>query len=158
MILMQRLIFLSTIFLSLSLLACNDDDDNQPPQVIDSTQPVGAFSAQRSGTFVAENGTGSRGMAQLGTDTEGKQFLRFGSDFFTPLATGTVTVYLSTSSANLNEVFDPANGNPNLILVGPVRREGESFFRVEPAAAARFTHVILWCGSAGIPFGNAALQ
>ena len=94
-------------------------------------------------------------MASLGTDETGTQFLKFGSDFTTTFATGTVTVYLSTS-----QVFvpDPGNGNPNLRLLGAVSAAGENFFKLSPAAASKFTHVILWCGSASVPFGYAPLQ
>lgn len=141
------------LFLSVALVACDDDDDNTV--TVDSSLPDGNFTAQRGGSFVEQNATGSKGMAQLGTDSKGIQFLRFGSDFTTTFATGTVTVYLSTS-----DTFkpNPGAGNPDLQLIGPVRKAGENFLKVEPLAAAKFTHVILWCGSANIPFGFAELK
>lgn len=133
----------------LLLSACTEE------VIIDPTQPQGTFSVARSGNFVAQNGTGSTGVAELGTDEDGTQFLRFGDSFTTNFATGTVTVYLSTS-----ETFtpDPANGNPALRLLGVTRAAGEQYFEVAPAAGANFTHVILWCASANVPFGFAALQ
>lgn len=133
--------------------ACDDDDDNTT--VIDSSQPQGQFTATKNGTFVEQNATGSKGQVQLGTDGEGVQFLRFGSDFNTSFATGTVTVYLSTSQ---NFVPDPAAGNPDLRLLGPVTQAGENYFKLSPEAEAKFTHVILWCASANVPFGYAPLQ
>ncbi len=123
--------------------------------IVDSTQPRGAFTPSKNGTFVEQNGTGSKGAVQLGTDADGVQFLKFGSDFSTNFATGTVTVYLSTS---MTFTPDPGNGNPELRLIGPVSKAGENYFKLDPAAAVKFTHVILWCGSANIPFGYAQLQ
>ena len=82
-------------------------------------------------------------------------FIKFGTDFSTTFATGTVTVYLSTT---MNFTPDPGNGNPLLRLIGPVSKAGENYFRLDPAADVKFTHVILWCGSANVPFGYAKLQ
>jgi hypothetical protein len=134
-------------------VACSEDEG---PVSIDSALPIGSLTVQRTGNFVDQDGAGSKGSASLGTDTQGTSFLAFNSEFSTALATGTVTVFLSTS-----ETFtpDPANGNPNLLLIGPVRNAGENFFRIPSGADLnKYTHVILWCGSVGIPFGNALLQ
>lgn len=136
----------------LFLFACTDDAEEI---IIDSSLPQGQFSAQRAGTFTEQNSTGSAGTAELGTDESSTQFLRFGPNFTSSFATGTVTVYLSTS---MDFVVDPANGNPDIRLIGPVSKAGENFFKLDPVADAKFTHVILWCGSANIPFGYAALQ
>ncbi len=140
--------------------SCDDDDSDDAPTTvtIDSSRPNGNFTSSRAGSFVEQNGTGSAGMAQLGTDTQGTQFLRFSNDFTSNFNTGTITVYLSETNQDLNDVFDPGNGNPGLRIVGPVTSGGEKFFRLDPAAGAQFNYVILWCASAGIPFGNAPLN
>lgn len=135
------------------LAACTEEGD---PVIIDSALPNGTLTVQRSGTFTDQNGAGSMGMASIGPDSQGTVFLAFNSAFRTALATGTVTVYLSTSDSFTP---DPANGNPNLLLVGPVRNPGENFFRIPSGTdLGKYSHVILWCGSVGIPFGNAKLQ
>lgn len=149
----KNFLFVALAAVALSFQACDDDDDNTT--IIDSSQPQGQFTATKNGTFVEQNATGSKGQAQLGTDSEGVQFLRFGSDFSTTFATGTVTVYLSTSQ---NFVPNPGAGNPDLRLLGPVTKAGENFFKLSPAADTKFTHVILWCASANVPFGYAPLQ
>jgi hypothetical protein len=137
----------------LGLVSCSDDPD---PITIDPTKPTGSFNVLRSGGFVDQNGAGSMGLAGLGTDTQGKEFLQFNQAFTTALATGTVTVFLSTSDTFM---ADPGNGNPDLLALGPVRTAGENFFPIPSGAStAKYTHVILWCGSVGIPFGNAQLQ
>ncbi len=137
----------------LGLISCTDDSD---PVVIDPTRPTGSLTVSRTGSFVDQNGAGSAGTANLGVDTQGKEFLSFGSNFKTALATGTVTVFLSTSATFTP---DPANGNPNLLALGPVRSAGENFFAIPAGASTdKYTHVILWCGSVGVPFGNARIQ
>ena len=139
---------------SVAFVACDDDEDAMVVTV-DTARPQGTFTAMRAGAFVEQNMTGSTGMAMLGTDAEGTPFLRFNEAFTTNFNTGTVTVYLSTS-----ETFtvDPGNGNPDLMLVGPVRDAGENFFRLDSAPGANFSHVILWCASANVPFGFAELN
>jgi len=136
------------------LVSCGGEDDPDPV-VIDSSMPQGTYTAAISGTFVEQNDTGSAGTAELGVDSEGTQFLHFGTDFTTNLGTGTVTLYLSTSETYK---ADPGNGNPDLFLIGAVKSNGEQYFKLDPAAASKFTYVILWCGSANIPFGYAELQ
>jgi len=140
---------------SISSLAMLSSCEKEVEVIVDSSKPQGTFSATKNGTFVDQNSKGSKGAASLGTDEQGTQFLKFGSDFSTTFATGTVTVYLSTSQTF---VPDAGNGNPNLRLVGVVSVGGENYFKLSPSAAAKFTHVILWCGSVSVPFGYAPLQ
>ena len=139
------------IAMSFAFFSCEDDEVTP----VDSSLPSGTFTPSKSGSFVAQNGTSSAGIAQLGTDAQGASFLYFGPNFTTELGTGTVPVYLSTSNTFTP---DPANGNPNLKLVGGVFRNGQTYFKLNSTPEAKFTHVILWCGSAGIPFGFAPLQ
>ncbi|MCI4671834.1 MAG: DM13 domain-containing protein [Bacteroidia bacterium] len=122
---------------------------------IDSSLPNGTLTVAKTGTLVAENGTPTAGTVELGADEDNVNFLRFGDDFTTELATGTVSVYFSTS-----ETFtaDPGNGNPDLMLVGAVQGNGEQFFKLDSTVPSNFTHVILWCNTASIPFGNGQLQ
>jgi Electron transfer DM13 len=122
---------------------------------VDSSKPDGAFTVTKSGSFTAQSSTPTAGMVQLGTDSKGVQFLKFSSDFTTQFATGTVSVYLSTS---MTWVPDPGNSNGNLRLIGPSLKAGETFYKLDPKADAKFTHVILWCGTAGVPFGNAEIK
>ena len=140
--------------LILGFVACKDDDMPEP-EIIDSSQPTGVFTVTRSGMFTAQNGTPTAGTAELGTDEDGEYFLRFGSNFMTELGTGTVSIYLSTSDTFM---ADPANGNPDLRVAGAVSGNGEQYIKFSSAVDSKFTHVILWCGTANIPFGNAALN
>lgn len=147
---MKKLIYFIAI-VATGISSCSKDNTI----TIDSSKPTGTFTSTKTGTLVAQNATPTAGMAQLGTDSKGVQFLKFGTDFTTEFGTGTVSVYLSTS---MNFVASPGTGNPDLKLVGPVIKAGENYFKIDPAAAAKFTYVILWCGTANIPFGNAKLN
>lgn len=122
---------------------------------IDSSLPNGTLSIERSGSLTAENGTPTSGTVELGKDDDDVTFLRFANNFTTELGTGTVSVYFSTSSMF---TADPGNGNPDLRLVGAVQGNGEQFFKLRSDVESKFTHVILWCNTASIPFGNAELQ
>jgi Electron transfer DM13 len=148
----MRKLVLFAIMGILTMSSCSDDSQTI---TIDTSKPDGTFTASKSGTFVEQNSTGSAGTVEIGVDSKGTQFLKFGNDFTTNLGTGTVTVYLSTS---MDYVADPGSGNPDLRLVGIVSHAGETFYKLDPAAESKFTHVILWCGSANIPFGYAAVQ
>jgi hypothetical protein len=149
---MKFILPLFVLFAVFTFTSC--DEEETTIVTIDSAQPNN-FVAALSGNLVAENGTPTTGVVELGEDADGRTFLRLGDDFTTEQATGTVTVYLSTS-----ETFTPSpgTGNPDLILVGALNTNGEKFFQVTRDVPANFTHVILWCASANIPFGNARIQ
>ena len=148
----MKKLFLAFAVIVAGMTSCSKD---AVTTTIDSSQPNGAFTATKTGTFVEQNQTGSAGTAQLGTDSKGTQFLKFGSDFKTNFGTGTVSVYLSTS---MTFTASPGTGNPDLKLIGPVSKAGENYFKISPAADSKFTYVILWCGTANIPFGNANVK
>ncbi|MDZ4706954.1 MAG: hypothetical protein SH818_01015 [Saprospiraceae bacterium] len=155
---MKQLSFLAmpvrfTLFLAILLvISCTKDAETI---TVDTSVPQGTFSTLKQGNIVEQNSTGSKGLIQLGQDSKGILFVKFGSDFTTVLATGTVTVYLSTSNTFK---ADPGKGNPDLKLVGFVSKNGEMFMKLNSPVESKFTHLILWCGSANIPFGNAELK
>ncbi len=149
---MEKFIYLFAI-VAMGLSSCSKD---AATITIDSSKPDGAFTVMKSGMFVAENKTPTAGTAELGKDSKGVQFLHFTSNFTTEFGTGTVTVYLSTSA-----VFDQtATGTPssNLKSVGVASKAGEVYYKIDPSADPKFTHVIVWCGTAKVPFGNAPLK
>ena len=140
-------------------ISCSDDDADVVTVTetveVDSSLPVGDLLVNLSGSLVAESGTPTQGLVEVGVDTDDTNFVRFADDFTTELGTGTVGIFLSTS-----EVFtpDPANGNPDLMLIGNVAGNGEMFIKLDAATDAKYTHIILWCATANIPFGNVALN
>ncbi|WP_020527005.1 DM13 domain-containing protein [Flexithrix dorotheae] len=148
---MKNLTLIWFVMAVFTFISCEDDTE----KIIDSSLPNGTFTAQKGGTFVAQNGTPTAGTVDLGLDEAGSTFLKFNEDFMTELGTGTVTVYLSTSDTFTP---NPGEGNPDLKLIGAIGSNGESYHKIMDTVESKFTHVILWCGSASIPFGNAALQ
>lgn len=142
--------FMLLFVLSICLTSCSDEETI----TIDTSMPNGTFSVVRSGSLIADNDTPTKGTVELGTDTDGVNFLHFANDFTTELGTGTVSVYFSTSATF---TADPANGNPDLILVGSIQKNGEQFIKLSSSISNSFTHVILWCNTASIPFGVAEL-
>ncbi len=147
---MKKLFSIALVALLFS--SCGKDDT---VVTVDSSQPNGAFTVVRSGTLTAENGTPTKGLIALGKDAQGTNFLRLGSDFVTELGTGTVTVYLSTSA---NFVASPGTGNPALKLVGTAGKNGEAFYKLSADPGSSFTHVLIWCATANIKFGNGRLN
>jgi len=143
----------SVMAIALLFASCKKDTETVTVTV-DPTNPVGNFTASKNGNLTAQNGTLTTGAIQLGTDTQGSTFLRLGSNFTTKLTTGTVTVFLSTSATYM---ANPGTGNPALKLIGIVSSNGEKFFKITETVPSNFTHVIIWCGSANIPFGNGQL-
>jgi hypothetical protein len=151
----MKKLFLMLLGFSMLFSACKDETETM---VIDSSLPQGEFEVSRMGSFVDQNDVGTSGSAALGTDSESDEFLRFSDNFMTELGTGTVSIYLTTRNEDLNELFDPAGGNQEIELVGIVQTNGEQFFKLDTPDSDKFSHVILWCASAGIPFGNAELN
>lgn len=153
---MKNLFVLALFCFALTMTTTSCDNDAETIEtIIDTALPVGDLTVNRSGSIVAQNDTNSQGMVSYGVDDEGTFFVRLGDDFQTVLATGTVTVYLSTSDTF---TADPANGNPDLKLIGAAQRNGEHFYKLDGAVGDNFTHLILWCASANVPFGFAALN
>ncbi len=134
-----------------SLVSCTKTET----VTVDTALPQGNFAKLKMGTLVAQNGTPTKGMVNTGKDDQGVYFVKFGSDFTTELGTGTVTVYLSTSATYK---ADPGKGNPDLKIVGLVNKNGEQYLKLTGAPDSKFTHIIIWCGSASVPFGNAPLN
>ncbi|MDZ4751079.1 MAG: hypothetical protein SGI87_05650 [Flavobacteriales bacterium] len=143
-------------FAALLFTSCEKETETITNTVmVDTSQPRGTFTVSKSGALVEQNSTGTAGVAQLGTDEDGVQFLKLSGGFTSNFATGTLVVYLSTS---MDYVADPGNGNPDLKLIGNVNSGGDRYFKIAPASGSQFDHVILWCASASIPFGYAALN
>ncbi len=143
--------------LSFFFVSCDEDETTTVTETVEvnADAPIGDFTAVRSGALVAQNSTPTEGDVALGTDSRDISFLQLGSNFKTNQGTGTVTVYFSTS---MEFKADPANGNPDLQLVGAITKDGEDFFKLNGAVDSKFTHVILWCASANIPFGYAEIK
>ena len=124
---------------------------NASLKVVDTTSkvPVGNFISLRAGTLVNQNGTPpTKGSVQLGVDDNNKQFLKTSSDFITELS-GAVTIYLSKGN-----VFNMTT----VQAVSPITKNGEQYFKVGTSIGTEFTHAIIWCPAAKIPFAYVELK
>ena len=144
----KNLLFIA--FLSIiGLTNCKEDAITPTTTPTTTDQPVGVFTAQRSGSLVAQSGTPTKGTVQLGTDTKGTSFLKLGSDFKSDYHTGTVTLDASKGATYAASTVQ---------LISAVGKDGEQHFKMSAALSSDYTHLIVWCGSAKIPFGNAELK
>ena len=140
------------ILIGTSLGSCSKSDDSTPFIPDDTMSVSGDLDVIKKGTFTSQSGSNTNGMIELVTDEKGDFFVRLRIDFASRFHTGTVTVYLSNSSSlNLTE---PSSFH----LVSVVDEGGEHFFKLPNFPDAKFSHGILWCGAAAIPFGFAAFQ
>lgn len=144
---------LSTILVlaAFSLLSCQDKSDQMPADDND-VEVTGPLEVIKSGALSNQSGAGTRGTVQLVKDQTGKFYISLSDNFTTKFSTGTVTVYLSTtSSLRLNE-------SGSFQLLGLANRPGAHFYELQGNKDDKFSHAIIWCGAAAIPFGNALLE
>ena len=146
---MKKSLFFIALLAISGLTNCKEDAVTPTTTPTTSDQPVGAFTAQRAGSLVAQNGTPTQGTVQLGTDTKGTSFLKLGSNFKSDYHTGTVTLYASKGATYAASTVQ---------LISAVGKDGEQYFKLSAALSSDYTHLIVWCGSAKIPFGNAELK
>ena len=148
----RKALILSVLIAGMTVLiaSCKKEDMTN-----ENAMPNGDFTVERSGSLTAENMTPTAGTVEYGKDEDNVYFVKLGSNFTTDQNTGTLGLYFSTSSTF---VADPMNGNPDLIAIGTITANGEQYIKLNGAVSSSFTHVILWCNTASIPFGNAQLQ
>lgn len=153
---MKRIIItmLALVAISITTVSCSKETETVEVAV-DTAIPVGAFTVSKMGTLTAENGTPTKGKIEIGTDSQNTTFVHLGSDFTTEQGTGTATVYLSKTATF---TASPGTGNPDLKLIGIITKNGEAYYKVNGTIPAGLNYVIIWCGSANIPFGNGLLN
>ncbi len=134
------------------LASCSNSDDLEPTTSLPESELPVNFEVIKGGALTAQSSTNTRGMVQIVKDEAGDYFVRLSEDFMTKFSTGTVTVYLSNSAGlNLNQAS-------SFQLVSVVDDPGEHFFPLSGAPDDSFTHGIIWCGAAAIPFGFTLLD
>lgn len=150
--------YLLLISLLIFSSACTSPKDTDPiiPDDISgasgSVKVTGVVEVLKTGTFTSQSGANTKGMIDLVSDEGGSYYIKLGSDFTSSFHTGTVTVYLSTSKdLTLSE-------KESFQLVAVVNEPGEHYFKLANFPDSKFSHGILWCGAAAIPFGYASLM
>ena len=136
---------------TLSIASCTGEDGS-PDAPDDNEMVMGQVDVIKSGNLTAQSSTNTQGNVAIVKDKDGKHFVRLSENFTTKFSTGTVTVYLATSQT-LN-----LESSSSFQLVSIVGKPGEQFFSLSGLPDAKFTHVIIWCGAAAIPFGFARME
>ncbi|MBB6327400.1 PBP1b-binding outer membrane lipoprotein LpoB [Algoriphagus iocasae] len=148
----QKFAVFAVVLIITSCSSTPDEMDPLSPDPVSKVDPVGVILSIKEGMLMPQSGTNTTGMIELVSDEAGKYFLRLGNDFKSDFHTGTVTVYLSTSSKlQLSE-------SGSFQKVGIVNESGEHFFVLPNLPESKFSHGIIWCGAAGIPFGYGSLN
>jgi hypothetical protein len=133
-------------------------DDPAPAQTIINNGPVPPTTTLRTGTLVAENATPTAGMVSIVRDANNEEWISFASNFTSTFATGTVAVYLAKSNARIGSQRTlPPPPVPNILSVGFVSMNGAQAIKI-PGSSTGFSHVVLYCETAEINFGNAPMN
>ena len=139
-------------FSFLTLISCSDKSKGDPMAPDDTSSVIGQVDILKSGTLSSQSSTNTKGMVAIVKDANGKYFVQLSDSFTTKFSTGTVTVYLATSQVlNLTT-------SSSYQLVAVVGKPGEQYFSLPGLPDSKFTHAIIWCGAAAIPFGFAMLE
>lgn len=149
---MKKYLNLASFVIALFVLVGCDKSEGNPIAPDDNTMVMGQLDVIKSGNLTAQSSTNTKGTVSIVKDKEGKYFIGLSENFTTKFSTGTVTVYLA-SSQTLN-----LNSSGSFQLVSIVGKPGEQFFNLPGLPDPKFTHAIIWCGAAGIPFGFAPLN
>jgi hypothetical protein len=141
------------LMLALAFILFSCEENMEGPATPDDNSAVsGPVEVLKTGSLTAQCSTNTVGMVSVVKDQKGKYFVRLSESFTTKFSTGTVTVYLSTGQTlNLNSAG-------SFQLVSIVGKAGEQFFTLPGLPDPKFTHSIIWCGAAAIPFGFAPLN
>lgn len=152
---LNYLIVFSLIIFSSACNASGDADPKNPDDTSgtpDKVKVTGKVEVLKTGTFTSQSGSNTKGMIDLVSDEGGAFFIKLSNDFNSSFHTGTVTIYLSNSKdLKLSETS-------SFQLVAVVDKPGEHFLKLPNFPNAKFSHGILWCGAAAIPFGFAQFQ
>jgi hypothetical protein len=145
----------------LALFSCSEETEKLVP----TDEPIGTLTTLATGTFT-KSAVETKGAITKVKDSEGTEWLEFGSDFVTEVATGTVAVYFVNENALVNfvDIRNPAQPG-NVLSSGFIIKNGKQYLKVvkRPSGsnlpeASSYTHVLLFCEAAEVVFGYAKLN
>lgn len=148
---MQRLMFV--LVMMIGVLSCKSDDPIT--MASNSTTPPPSRTILKTGVFTGQNGYATSGGVDVVRDSSGAEFVVTKSDFRVSGGAGTITAWLTdaTGAGNLNS-------SSVKLQVGTINSgfAGVYAFPVQGAMASSYSHIVMFCQSARINFGNAPLQ
>ncbi len=154
---MRQKIVMFSVATLIAIAGCKKDDP-APAQTVFNVGPVPPTTTLRTGTLTAENATPTAGSVSIVRDANNEEWISFGSNFTSTFATGTVAVYLAKSNARIGSQRTlPPPPVPNILSAGFVAVNGAQSIKIR-ASSTGFSHVVLYCETAEINFGNAAMN
>ncbi|MDX2127711.1 MAG: hypothetical protein SFU91_01600 [Chloroherpetonaceae bacterium] len=147
----SRLWFLS--FVMLVMFSCSDSA--QPVEIQPSPIDLNNAVVIKSGTFTGQNSYITSGSVQILRAQDGSHFLKTGEDFRVDGGAGSISIWLSKSSANLQVGNSAAN-----IKLGTIqsRFSGVYTYSIPAPELLDFTHVVTFCDGARVNFGFSQLK
>ena len=159
MLLRKASLLALTSILTCTLAACGDDDSDSghdPAETGDlTTTLVGTFTNDGAGG--APNASGS---VSVGMNDEGALFVVLGSNFSQEMGPGDTQLYLAQSGDNLDTQRGADTDSVSEALGTIANGYSGSLTFPIPATINLddLSYVVVWCPTAGINFGSAALN
>jgi hypothetical protein len=139
---------------SLVVFGCKSDEPTQAGPTNQANPPV-QRTVVKTGTFSGQNGYATSGGVEIVRDSTGAEFVLTRSDFRVSGGAGTITAWLTdgTGAGNLNS-------SSTKVHVGTINSgfAGVYTFPIPAPGLGAHSHVVMFCQSARVNFGNAALQ
>jgi hypothetical protein len=150
-LMMKRIFVLSATLIA---LGCKSDDPTASGPTNQVNPPV-QRTVVKTGTFSGQNGYATSGGVEIVRDSTGAEFVLTRSDFRVSGGAGTITAWLTdgTGAGNLNS-------SSTKVHVGTINSgfAGVYTFPIPAPGLGAHSHVVMFCQSARVNFGNAALQ
>lgn len=149
----MKIWLLIPIILVLGLLtSCSKDEDSTVKEDPTDTSTNEELTKVFQGVFLGQNGYPTSGTTILGTDKANTYIVRLNDDFSTSFATGSVTMYLSsTDKLKLSD-------SNTFIKLAVINKNGKHDFKLTSKPDPVYKYIIVWCAPAAIQFGIAELK
>lgn len=148
-----------TLALAAAIVACGDDDDG-PAAGSGGGNP--SLTVIRSGVLANDGAGGApnaSGTVELGMDAGGGMFIRLGADFAQEMGPGDTQLILASSADNVDAQRMRGDAvSPSLGTIPNGFSGAETYEIPSGTNPADFSHIIVWCPTAGVNFGAAELM
>ena len=154
-----RIIAAATLLIAGCMAACGGDDSDPIP---DGDDVVGDLTTISGGELLADGPGGvpdATGSVRIAEDNDGNQYVVLSDNFSQEMGPGDTQLILATTQANVEEQRT-ANSNSVSEPLGVVPNgfSGSAAYRIpENVDVGAYSYLIVWCPTAGVNFGAAAL-
>ncbi len=146
----------------LAFAACGDDDDG-PSNNGNTNNDIPNLTALRTGNLVADGAGGApdaTGSVTISENASGELFVTLGADFMQEIGPGDTQLILAQSGENvaMQRSADPDSTSDSLATVANGFAGAATFALPASITVDAFSHLIVWCPTAGVNFGAAELS